>query len=218
MPNFAEKVVMPFWLRWSIPWVTWRIPEIEKAVYITFDDGPTNKVTYRLLETLAEFNAKATFFCLGENVEKRPKVFNELVAAGHTIGNHSFSHPNGWQTDKQAYIADVNRCQQTLVDQLGYAPKYFRPPYGRATISQMWSLRREFEIVMWDVLSMDYMQQLSAQEVAENVTSNVKPGSIVVLHDSQKARERVVKALPLILRDLNEKGFVMKCLPINQAS
>lgn len=205
-----ENVVTPWWMRIGIPWLTWRKnTRSQKQVYLTFDDGPTSEFTMQFLEILKRYNAKATFFCLGENVEKNRDQFAAIVDHGHAIGNHSHTHPNGWKTPTKQYVTDVLRCQETLTDSLGHAPKYFRPPFGRISVNQLIQLRRTFEVVMWDILSMDYQVELNGGQVAQNVTENTKPGSIVLLHDSELAAERVTVALPLILQHLSENGFEM---------
>jgi len=197
-------------MQFGMPLVTWRKKaNAQKRVYLTFDDGPTAELTGRLLDVLNQYDAKATFFCLGENIEKNCDQIAAIVDGGHLIGNHSHSHPNGWKTATGPYVADVLRCQEAMNDALGYAPKYFRPPYGRISLSQLMKLRRSFEVVMWDILSMDYRSELTGQQVARNVTEHVRPGSIVLLHDSELAAERVTVALPVILEHLTENGFQM---------
>lgn len=205
-----ENVVTPRWLQIGMPLVTWRKKaNAQKKVYLTFDDGPTAEFTGQLLDVLRQYDAKATFFCLGENVEKNRDQFATIVDGGHLVGNHSHSHPNGWKTATKPYVADVLHCQDVLSDAIGCAPKYFRPPYGRISLKQLFQLRRSFEVVLWDILSMDYRHELTGQQVARNVTENVKPGSIVLLHDSELAAERVTVALPMILEHLTENGFQM---------
>lgn len=205
-----ENVVTPRWMRFGMPLVTWRKKaNSKKQIYLTFDDGPTTEFTGELLAVLKRYDAKATFFCLGENIEKHHDQFAAIADDGHLIGNHSYSHPNGWKTGTHPYVADVLRCQDVLSDSLGYIPKYFRPPYGRISLSQLMKLRRRFEVVLWDILSMDYRQELNGDQVAANVIENVKPGSIVLLHDSVLAAERVSVALPMILEHLSQNGFQM---------
>ena len=193
-----------------MPLVTWkkRVGSDSK-IFLTFDDGPTPEVTAQLLRILKQYKAKATFFCLGANIEKYPDRFAEMVDEGHQLANHSHSHPNGWKTGAQSYVDDVLRCQESLVKLLGYSPKLFRPPYGRISFRQLMALRRRFEVVMWDILSLDYRQELTGVDVADNVKGNAKSGSIVVMHDSELARERVVAALPLILQHFSERGYQM---------
>lgn len=203
-----EHVVTPIWLRIGFPLVTWRKkPDSRKCIYLTFDDGPTAEGTDQLLRILAEFQAKATFFCLGSNVEKHPERFSELVDAGHLIGNHSHSHPNGWKTRQRDYIADVARCQEILRQKLGFEPRYFRPPYGRISFNQLVRLRRRFEVVLWDILGLDYRADVTGQQIARNVIGNATSGSIVLLHDSELASEKVQVALPIILEHFTSGGF-----------
>ncbi len=193
-----------------MPWVTWRIrANSGKQVFLTFDDGPTRELTGPLIEVLAQYNAKATFFCIGQKVKKNRDQFRGIVEAGHLIGNHSLSHLNGWNTSAKAHVADVLQCQEILSDELGYAPKYFGPPFGRISVRQLFQLRKRFEVVLWDILSMDYRQELTGEQVARNVSENVRPGSIVVFHDSDLTKDRVTVALPIILEHLSENGFQM---------
>ena len=204
-----ENVVTPWWIRW-IPMVTWRKKSnSEKKVYLTFDDGPTKDVTRQILADLRRFNAKATFFCIGENVENHPDLLEEMISSGHMMGNHSHRHLNGWKTKTRTYVNDVLECQATLTDRLGHEPKLFRPPFGRISFGQMLRLRKRFEIVLWDILAMDYRIELSGQQVANNVIENAKNGSIVLLHDSDLAQERVSIALPKILQHFSDSGFQM---------
>lgn len=208
--SFLERVVTPWWIRLSLPLMIWRKKaSAEKRVYLTFDDGPTKEVTDQLLDILQRYNAKATFFCLGENVQKHRAQFAAMIAEGHLIGNHSHRHLNGWKTSPQRYVDDVAECQSTLVAELDKPPAYFRPPFGRISIRQFMRLRRKFEIVMWDILSLDYRTELTGKQVADNVIENAKSGSIIVLHDSTIAADRVVIALPLILEHFSNSGFKM---------
>ncbi len=207
-PTRLENVITPWWVRVAVPLATYRKQASdEKKIYLTFDDGPTSKVTDQILELLKPYEAKATFFCLGQNVEAEPGRFQALIDHGHLIGNHSYSHPNGWKTDARSYVRDVMRGQEVLTEALGHAPKYFRPPFGRLSVRQMIRLGREFQIVMWDILSLDYRTELTGETVANNVIQNATSGSIVLLHDSDLAAERVLAAVPRILTHFTENGF-----------
>ncbi len=205
-----ENVVTPSWMQLGLPLVTWRRTACpQKQIFLTFDDGPTPELTPQILELLKRYDAKATFFCVGENVAQNRDQLAAIVEGGHLVGNHGYSHLNGWKTRTKPYVDDVLRCQEVLGDVLGHAPRYFRPPYGRITLNQIFQLRRTFEVVLWDILSMDYRQELTGPQVAKNVTGNVKSGSIVLLHDSKLAAERVIVALPVILEYLSASGFQM---------
>ena len=184
-----------------IPNYTWSIPTDEKVMYLTFDDGPIPEITPWVLETLKKFNAKATFFCVGDNVNKNPTVFQQVLADGHAIGNHTFSHINGWNSDNIPYFHDVRHCAKLVKSTL------FRPPYGRLTPKQTQFLTRHYDIVMWDVLSGDFDQDISKEDCLKNVISAAKRGSIIVFHDSLKAAERMMYALPRVLEYFAAKGY-----------
>jgi peptidoglycan-N-acetylglucosamine deacetylase len=184
-----------------IPNYTWSIPTDEKVMYLTFDDGPIPEVTPWVLETLKKFNAKATFFCVGDNVKQHPSVFQQVLAEGHAIGNHTFSHMNGWSSDNIPYFHDVRHCAKLVKSSL------FRPPYGRLTPKQTQFLTRHYDIVMWDVLSGDFDQNISKEDCLKNVVSAAKRGSIIVFHDSLKAAERMMYALPRVLEYFSAKGY-----------
>ena len=169
---------------------------IEKDVYLTFDDGPVKGHTEFVLRTLKEFSAKATFFCIGDNIRKHPDTFKKIVDAGHSIGNHTFNHLNGWKTSDKEYIENVRLCREEI-RQHGVEPtKLFRPPYGRITRSQINLLKSEYQIIMWDVLTFDYDEKLRPHKIYRGATRAVRSGSIVVFHDSAKAAHNVLQVLP----------------------
>jgi len=184
----------------------WRIPTSKKVVYLTFDDGPTPDVTPWVLEQLATYNAKATFFAIGEQIVKSPSLYQQVVAAGHSVGNHSYSHPNGWATDSISYFHNIRHCARLVNTSL------FRPPYGRLMPKQAQFLQRHYQIIMWDVLSGDFDPNISKEKCLANVTRNVKPGSIVVFHDNIKAKEKLEYTLPKILNHFSEKGYQFEAL------
>lgn len=184
----------------------WRVPTDQRDVFITFDDGPIPNVTPAILDLLAEAQAQATFFCLGNNVEAHPQIFHRIIAARHTIGNHTHSHPNGWKTTKFSYLRDVVRSAQIIDSTL------FRPPYGRITRHQAAALKTRYTLVMWDVLSGDYLPERSPERCLESLKRNTRPGSIVVFHDSVKATRNVLTALPLYLDWLRGEGYICKAL------
>jgi peptidoglycan/xylan/chitin deacetylase (PgdA/CDA1 family) len=188
------------------PNFTWKIPTQEKVLYLTFDDGPVPEVTPWVLEQLEEYNAKATFFCVGENVQHHPDIFNRVTAAGHSVGSHTFNHLNGWVTDNVPYFHNVRYGAQLVGTEL------FRPPYGRIKRKQAQFLQRHYRIVMWDVLSGDFDNDLDANQVAQNVIQNAKPGSIVVFHDSLKAIRNLRKALPQVLKHFSDLGYRFEAL------
>lgn len=179
----------------------WSVETEEPVLYLTFDDGPIPGVTPWVLEQLAQYDAKATFFCVGENVERNPNLLRQVLAAGHTVGNHTMQHKDGWQTENLPYYHDIRHASR-LVDST-----LFRPPYGRMKPRQAQFLQRHYEIVMWDVLSGDFDPHLKPTDCLRNVTRNAKAGSIVVFHDSLKARENLEYTLPRALQYFAERGY-----------
>jgi peptidoglycan/xylan/chitin deacetylase (PgdA/CDA1 family) len=187
----------------------------EPVVYLTFDDGPIPGLTPWILGQLNEYGAKATFFMVGENAKNNPEVLLHVLAEGHRIGNHTQNHFNGFKTKTAEYVANAEACGEVLRTYLPKdAPLLFRPPYGRITPRQVFRIRKlGYQIIMWDVLSKDYEAKLDPETVVRNVLDNVKPGSIVVMHDNIKAEKNLHAALPEILKGLKEKGFRMEALP-----
>ncbi|WP_276358851.1 polysaccharide deacetylase family protein [Daejeonella sp. H1SJ63] len=199
----------PFWLQWFYPKLTWHKNRRQKFIYLTFDDGPIPVVTPFVLNTLKKFNAKATFFCIGDNVRKHPDIFSLLEAEGHTVGNHTYNHLKGWKTDNKEYLKNFEECAELTGSRL------FRPPYGRIKKSQIKIIKALYpatEIIMWDVLSGDWDQNISPEKCIQNVLKNAKNGSIIVFHDSEKAYGRLEHTLPVVLTVLNEQGFGFKTL------
>jgi peptidoglycan/xylan/chitin deacetylase (PgdA/CDA1 family) len=185
----------------------WRMPAREKILYLTFDDGPVPAVTPWVLGLLEAYRAKATFFCVGENVTRHPEIYRELLTRGHATGNHTYRHRNGWMTSTSEYIADAERCREVVGSRL------FRPPYGKIRPSQVWALRNNYELVMWDVLSKDYDVRLTGRQCLERVVRTAGPGSIVVFHDSVKAAPRLREALPGVLSHFHALGYRFEALP-----
>lgn len=186
--------------------LVWNIPTDEKVVCLTFDDGPTPGVTDVVLDILNDFNAKATFFCLGKQVEKHAELFQRIIHEGHSIGNHSYTHLNGWKTKNEIYFQDIEKAQELIKSSL------FRPPYGKISLSQAKHLKTQYKLIMWDVLSYDYDATVSTAECFKNVVDNVENGSIVVFHDSEKAKKNVVESLPLVLDYLCNNQYAFKAL------
>jgi len=199
-------VRIPWILRKVAPSLVYKISTVDKTVYITFDDGPIQETTPQLLEILERFNAKATFFCLGKNVELNKPLFEKIIQKGHSIGNHSFDHKDGWKTKNQEYFDNIEKAN-TLIKS-----KLFRPPYGRIKPSQIKFLKRKYKIVMWDVLSGDFDPNTSKEQCVKNVLDNVTSGSIIVFHDSIKVKEKVLYILPKILKELKERGYKFRNL------
>ncbi|HLG34143.1 MAG TPA: polysaccharide deacetylase family protein [Bacteroidia bacterium] len=192
------------------PDLIFRINTSEKVLYLTFDDGPT-EITPWVLEELKKFNAVATFFCIGSNVEKYPELYSEIISQSHSVGNHTMHHLNGWKTKTEKYIEDVDRCN-SLLDHFQFSTNYFRPPYGRITPSQYSSLKKNYRIAMWDVLSKDYDEKVSEEKCLERVITKSKPGSIVVFHDSIKAEKNLRYVLPRVLEYFSEIHFSFETL------
>lgn len=192
------------------PGRTWKLPaeaDGRKALYISFDDGPHPVATPFALKTLKDFNAKATFFCLGKNVRDHPEIYRQTLSEGHSVGNHSFSHLNGWKSPVPDYIQDIQEAQALIQSPL------FRPPYGRMSKLQQKALSAalpETRIIMWDLLSGDFDTKISAEKCWQNVKKHSNPGSIIVFHDSTKAFERMQYALPATLAYFSEQGYVFK--------
>ena len=193
-------------IRKLLPGSIWRMPDSGKTVYLTFDDGPTPGVTEHVLNMLAEVGAKSTFFCIGNCVEKHPELFDQLLADGHAVGNHTYSHKNGWKVSLNNYLEDVEKCNQI------FKSKLFRPPYGKLSPRQFIHLRKSYTIVMWDVLSMDYDAHLSSETCLENVLHHVRNGSVITFHDSVKAWPRLKEILPQILQELSNQGFTFSVI------
>lgn len=196
----------PTYLRFLYPGVVWNFPSKEKILYLTFDDGPTPEVTSKVLDLLDEYQAKATFFCIGANVQKYPELYQRIIAEGHRIGNHTHTHPNSWKTTYNTYIKDVEDAGRVIVSDL------FRPPYGKLTPLTLFTLRKRYRIIMWDVISGDFDEKVSAAQVEHNVIENAVNGSVIVFHDSIKAAPRMLKVLPEILKYYKKNGVSFQSL------
>lgn len=188
------------------PSLTWKIPGQEPIVYLTFDDGPTPGVTDKVLELLQAFDAKATFFCIGKNVEQHPELYHKILQQGHATGNHTQDHLNGWKTPVEKYISNTIQAQKFIHSGL------FRPPYGKMTPAQIKKLRKDFRIIMWSALSRDFDANVDANESLRALKSASQPGSILVFHDSKKAAPQLFQILPEYLAFLREEGFLMKSI------
>lgn len=197
----------PALIRKLAPSLVWDMPESDR-VYLTFDDGPTPEITEWILEQLARYQAKATFFCLGKNAEQHPHLHRQIVDQGHRIGNHTYSHQKGWRMSLEGYLQDVDFANSLLRTDL------FRPPYGRITPAQANRLSQHYNIIMWDVLSQDYNALISPRTCLRNVTKHVKGGSIVVFHDSVKSFRNLRYALPRTLQFLQDKGLTCSVIDL----
>jgi peptidoglycan/xylan/chitin deacetylase (PgdA/CDA1 family) len=179
----------------------WRGDPTDKTVYLTFDDGPTGPFTYEILDILDRYSTRATFFCVGDNVRKNPEIYRELLDRGHRTGNHSYHHLKGWKTPWKTYVADIYKAAELIGSDL------FRPPYGKISQRQVYHLKKDFNIVMWSLLSLDYDLHFSGEQCLEIVNNNTSPGEIVVFHDNLKAEEKVRYALPRYLEKMKGEGF-----------
>ena len=190
----------PKFLRRLMPELIWDLPA-EGKVYLTFDDGPTPGVTEWILDELAKRGARATFFCLGKNAEQYPDLHDRIIAEGHRVGNHTYSHQKGWEMSLERYVEDVDFGNQFLRTDL------FRPPYGRIKPSQARVLSERYHLIMWDIISRDYSQLVSPRKCLRNVTKYLQPGSIVVFHDSLKSYRNMRYALPRVLDKIKAAGL-----------
>ena len=197
----------PFWIRAIYPKsLLWRVKSSCREVFLTFDDGPVPEVTPLVLEILKKYNVKATFFCVGENVQKYPDVFNLVVKDGHAIGNHTFHHVKAWETDYHSYLSEVDQCNQLVKSNL------FRPPHGQINRKIARKLKENYKVVMWSALTGDYDKKLSGDQCLNNAVKYTRAGSIIVFHDSIKARERMEYALPLYIEYCLKQGYTFGIL------
>lgn len=187
--------------------MTFELPNEDRAIYVTFDDGPHPEITPWVLEELAKRGAKATFFLIGRNADKYPHIVDQLRSEGHGIGNHTQNHPSGWKTKDTQYLRDVSEGNQRLKSNL------FRPPYGQINRSQSRALRSSYHIIMWSDLSADFDTSHTVDDCVRFATQKVKAGSIIVFHDSEKAWPRLKEALPRCLDYYQKHDFLMKTIP-----
>ncbi len=196
----------PALLRSLYPGAIWRMPKSSKTIYLTFDDGPVPGVTDEVIRFLDQYQIKATFFCVGDNVRKHPDLYRLLLKSGHAVGNHTFHHVDGWQTSGFSYLREVAMCAEIVPSKL------FRPPYGRMRRSQFKALKREYKVVMWDVLSRDFDTSIGQEECLQNTIHHTRAGSVIVFHDSLKAKERLMYALPRYIEQMLSEGFRFEVL------
>jgi peptidoglycan/xylan/chitin deacetylase (PgdA/CDA1 family) len=197
----------PGWLKKIYPSCVWHINTTEKKVYLTFDDGPHPQASPFVLATLDKYRAKATFFCIGKNVAAYPEVYNQILSAGHAVGNHTFNHLNGWKTTTANYLEDIEAAKGFVNSDL------FRPPYGKISFGQLKSIHAmhpKIKVIMWSVLSADFDNKITARRCAQHVVNNAMPGAVVVFHDSEKAFEKLRIALPQVLENFTKRGYIFE--------
>jgi len=196
----------PSLLKKVYPSLLWKVKTKEKELFVTFDDGPHPTITPWVLDVLDQFKAKATFFCIGKNVELYPEVYQEIIRRGHAVGNHTHNHYNGWKTLSKEYVANAKKAAEVIDSKL------FRPPYGKIKPAQIRRLKGDYKIVMWSVISGDFDQNLLGEECLNNVVQNTDKGNIIVFHDSEKAEKNMKYALPRLLNHFTQIGWTFKAL------
>lgn len=212
-PSIAKKIFSNY---------TWDLPSDEKVIYLTFDDGPTEEITPWVLRQLKSFNARATFFCIGNNIDKNPHIFKNIIEEGHTIGNHTYNHLKGWKSKTKDYLRNVELCEEAVKSHIPVPvvianknANLFRPPYGKLKPKQGKKLIEQgYKIIMWDVLSFDWDQSINKETCLNNVLSKTTSGSIVVFHDSEKAARNMQYALPKTLDYFSNQGFCFKSIAL----
>ena len=188
------------------PNVTWKVKTNDKVLYLTFDDGPHPSITPLVLNILYEFNAKATFFCVGENVTKYPDIFNQILSKGHAVGNHTYNHIKGWQTSDTAYMDNIKKAGEVIPSNL------FRPPYGRIKPSQIKLLKDNYRIIMWSILTRDYDKNLNPHKTLLKLNKLIKAGDVIVYHDSEKAEQNMLIMLKGVLQHFHQLHYTFKAL------
>ena len=195
----------PFWLKMLYPTCLWNFNRVgkQKKIFLSFDDGPHAEATPFVLDELKKYQAKATFFCIGKNVQAESSIYKRILMDGHRVGNHTNNHLNGWKTDNKTYLDNIEKARELIDSDL------FRPPYGRATAFQIRNLidKLQYTVVMWDVLAGDFDPKVDGKQAAERVIRNSKPGSIIVFHDSARALQVLQVALPIVLAYFSREGF-----------
>ncbi|PHQ31120.1 polysaccharide deacetylase family protein [Leeuwenhoekiella nanhaiensis] len=202
-------VKTPKWLKRLYPGYVWDQKDSSgtKKLYLTFDDGPIPEVTPWVLETLKSFNARATFFCIGENIARHPEIFKQLLISGNSIGNHTYNHLKGWNTPQDVYLENTLKTEM-LLKEAGVNGKLFRPPYGKIKRGQAKALKKMgHQIIMYDAIAYDWDAAISPEQCALNIINNAEPGSILVFHDSLKAERNMKAALTRVLEHFSSLGY-----------
>ncbi|HEY3373362.1 MAG TPA: polysaccharide deacetylase family protein [Prolixibacteraceae bacterium] len=212
MNRFDPRVGLPGFFTSLFNHAEWRYKDDGQVVYLTFDDGPIPGVTPWVLDVLAKEGIKATFFCVGENVQKYPEVYQQILAGGHSVGNHTFNHLQGFKSNNQVFFNNIEKAAGYINSDL------FRPPHGFLKASQYNYLKKKYRMIMWDLISCDYDARLSPEKVLSNVIDFVRPGSIVTFHDSEKAKINLMKALPLSITWMKEQGYRFEAISYKEKS
>jgi peptidoglycan-N-acetylglucosamine deacetylase len=192
-PKFIQKL---------FPSITWRKENAQNNIWLTFDDGPHQESTPFILNVLKEEQVKATFFLVGEQMEKHPELLNQIISEGHIVANHSYSHKNGWLSNNSTYFNDIEKCQKLIPEN-----KLFRPPYGKISPLQISHLKKNYKIILWDVLSWDFSLYNTPKKVKESVLKNTVSGSIIVFHNNKKSFKNLQPILNETIQELKQKGF-----------
>ncbi len=200
------KIQTPHIIRFLYPSLLWKVNTASKDIFLTFDDGPHPEITPKVLNILNQFNAKASFFCVGENIFKFPYVFDEIVKQNHTVGNHTYNHLNGWKTANTKYFDNIEKCNNLVKS------GFFRPPYGKITPSQVSKLKKRYKIVMWSALSYDFSNKISKNQCFDIAVKNTDKGTIMVFHDSEKAARNMLYALPRYLEHFSALGYRFRAI------
>ncbi|WP_372774381.1 polysaccharide deacetylase family protein [Mangrovibacterium sp.] len=201
MPFVNPQIRLPYLLTLLFPGAVFRVATNRKEVFLTFDDGPVPEVTPWVLDYLKSEGLKAAFFCVGENVQRHPELFQRILAEGHQVGNHTFNHMQGLKNEDSAYYENIEKAAALIPGTL------FRPPHGLLRIRQFKKLKTAYRVIMWDIISRDFDKRLSPEQVSQNVLKHAREGSVIIFHDSIKARENMTLALPLVIRELRKRGF-----------
>ncbi len=195
------KFQTPAFVHRLFPELLWNVPVTDDVIYLTFDDGPHPVITPKVLNILSQYDAKACFFCVGNNVHKYPEIFHQVVDAGHLVGNHSYHHINGWRTPDEVYFKDVDACDKLV------RSRYFRPPYGKIRPSQMKHLKKHYRLVMWSAITYDFDYNITKKDCLNIAISKTSRGGIIVFHDSLKAEKNMLFALPRYLEHYSKLGY-----------
>ena len=197
----SPQIRLPYLLTRLFPGAVFRVPTSQREVFLTFDDGPVPEVTPWVLELLKAEGLKACFFCVGENVQRNNGLFQRILEEGHQVGNHTFNHLQGLKNEDQLYYENIEKAAALIPGKL------FRPPHGLLRIRQFKKLKLNYRLIMWDIISRDFDQRLSPRQVSQNVLKNVRPGSVIIFHDSLKAEKNMKAALPVVIGELRKQGF-----------